>query len=337
MRKIFFVLFLFVTIYSSAKEPLSERDFWVDKYLSVSYPLKTMQEGSPYGMRRDPFTGKGRMHSGVDLHAKYEDVYSMFDGYVQAVGSDARSGIYVILRHGNYTVSYCHLSQVNVRVHDIVFAGDVVAVSGSTGRSTGPHLHVTCKKNGKVINPDILFAIVDETRKIARESLALLRDDEEGYDDPDVIIKDRKDFLNAFSGYAIREQQRYGIPASVTLSQMALESGWGKSTLAKNARNFFGVRASAKWIKEGKPYYLIMENGRAMPYCMYNSAEESIEDHSRILMGKRYSRCWAFGDKDYHGWLVNIQQAGYAGTRYYALYCERLIRQNQLYLYDYKV
>lgn len=337
MRNIFFVLFFFVTIYSMGQENLPERDFWIDKYLSVSYPLKTMQEGSPYGMRRDPFTGQGRMHSGVDLHAKYEDVFAMFDGYVQTVGSDSRSGNYVILRHGNYTVSYCHLSQIYVRRHDIVFAGDVVAVSGNTGRSTGAHLHITCKRNGKVINPDILFSIVDETRKIARESLALLQQEDDIPSDPDIVIRGRKDFLNAYSGLAVREQQRYGIPASVTLSQMALESGWGQSTLAKNAKNFFGVRATNKWIRNGRPYYLIMENGKAMPYCMYSSAEESVEDHSRILMSKRYSKCWAFGDKDYHGWLVNIQTAGYAGNRNYALYCERLIRQNQLYLYDYKV
>ena len=66
-------------------------------------------------------------------------------------------GNYVTLRHGNYHVSYCHLSSIIVRKGESVFPGIIVGVTGNTGRSTGSHLHLTCKKDGKSINPAILF------------------------------------------------------------------------------------------------------------------------------------------------------------------------------------
>ena len=63
-------------------------------------------------LRKDPFTGKTAFHSGLDLKARNEEVLSMFDGYVEQIGEDGRSGRYVVLRHGDYQVSYCHLSKV---------------------------------------------------------------------------------------------------------------------------------------------------------------------------------------------------------------------------------
>ncbi len=130
---------------------------WISCYPSIAYPLKSIKITSPYGYRRDPFTGKLSWHNGLDLRAKNEPAYAMMDGIVVKVGYDNRSGNYVTLRHGNFYISYCHLSSIIVRKGESVFPGIIVGVTGNTGRSTGSHLHLTCKKDGKSINPAILF------------------------------------------------------------------------------------------------------------------------------------------------------------------------------------
>ena len=135
----------------------SKQKQWTSSYSSITYPLKSIKITSPYGYRRDPFTGKLSWHSGLDLRAKNEPAYAMMDGIVEKVGYDNRSGNYVTLIHGNYHVSYCHLSSIIVRKGEYVYPGIIVGVTGDTGRSTGSHLHLTCKKNGKSINPAILF------------------------------------------------------------------------------------------------------------------------------------------------------------------------------------
>lgn len=134
---------------------------WISSYPSITYPLKSIKVTSPYGYRRDPFTGKLSWHNGLDLRAKNEPAYAMMDGIVEKVGYDNRSGNYVTLRHGNYHVSYCHLSSIIVRKGESVFPGIIVGVTGNTGRSTGSHLHITCKKDGKSFNPTILLKIIE--------------------------------------------------------------------------------------------------------------------------------------------------------------------------------
>jgi murein DD-endopeptidase MepM/ murein hydrolase activator NlpD len=131
----------------------SKQKQWISSYSNITYPLKSIKITSPYGYRRDPFTGKLSWHNGLDLRAKNEPAYAMMDGIVEKVGYDNRSGNYVILRHGNYHVSYCHLSSIMVRKGEYVYPGIIVGVTGNTGRSTGSHLHLTCKKDGKSINP----------------------------------------------------------------------------------------------------------------------------------------------------------------------------------------
>jgi len=100
------------------------------------------------------------MHNGIDLSARYENVYSMFPGTVIKVGQDSRSGKFVTVRTGDYTISYCHLSQQLVKENAFVYAGTNIAISGNTGASTGPHLHITAKKDGKAFNPAILLSLI---------------------------------------------------------------------------------------------------------------------------------------------------------------------------------
>ena len=142
------------------KEENIDREKWLERYISVSLPLKKIKVTSPFGMRKDPFTGKRRMHNGIDLRARNDEVYAMFPGVVKKVGYDKRSGNYVTLRHGDYTVSYCHLSRVTVKEKTPVLAGDVVGITGNTGRRTGEHLHLTCKRSGISINPSVMFEYI---------------------------------------------------------------------------------------------------------------------------------------------------------------------------------
>lgn len=142
------------------KEESIDREKLLERYMSVSLPLKRIKVTSPFGMRKDPFTGKRKMHNGIDLYARNDEVYAMFPGVVKKVGYDKRSGNYVTLRHGDYTVSYCHLSRVTVKEKTPVLAGDVVGITGNTGRSTGEHLHLTCKRSGISINPSVMFEYI---------------------------------------------------------------------------------------------------------------------------------------------------------------------------------
>ena len=150
----------------------SKQKQWISSYPSITYPLKSIKVTSPYGYRRDPFTGKQSWHNGLDLRAKNEPAYSMMEGIVEKIGYDSRSGNYVTLKHGNYHVSYCHLSSVIVGKGERVFSGTIVGVTGNTGRSTGCHLHLTCKKDGESFNPTILLNLIEKSFALSALSMS---------------------------------------------------------------------------------------------------------------------------------------------------------------------
>ena len=87
----------------------------------------------------------------------------MMHGEVIKVGRNKRSGLYVTLRHGDFTVNYYHLSQALVTEGYHIRPGTIIALTGNSGRSTGPHLHLTQKKDGKNINPAILLNLIKQT------------------------------------------------------------------------------------------------------------------------------------------------------------------------------
>lgn len=137
----------------------------IARYLSVCYPLSSIKINSPYGYRKDPFSGKLKFHNGLDLHARNAKVYAMLAGKVIKIGQDRRAGKYVTLKHGNFTVSYCHLSRILAYEGQMVKAGDTVGITGNTGRSTGEHLHITCKHNGDYIDPMLIFKYIETVQK----------------------------------------------------------------------------------------------------------------------------------------------------------------------------
>ena len=145
----------------------SLRQQYIDHYLSVSFPLKHIIVNSPFGQRKDPFTGKKQNHNGLDLRASSDEVYAMLDGTVKKTGEDKRSGKYIIIQHGDFQVSYCHLSHIWIERGVQVKPGEVVGITGNTGRSTGEHLHLAVRKDGKYLNPLEFIQHVNKVRQDA--------------------------------------------------------------------------------------------------------------------------------------------------------------------------
>ena len=110
---------------------------------------------SPYGNRLDPFTGENVYHNGVDIAANTgTQILAVYDGEVAWSYYSTTAGNWIGIDHGDglYTI-YMHASKLLVSEGDKVSKGDVIALVGSTGRSTGPHLHLSIRKNGNYQNP----------------------------------------------------------------------------------------------------------------------------------------------------------------------------------------
>lgn len=119
-------------------------------------PLRGARVSSGFGYRLDPFTGAKSFHSGIDLSAKAgTPIRAAKAGKVSMVGYDGVSGYYVKLKHDDgYDTFYCHmLKQSSVKTGQKIRRGQIIGLVGSTGRSTGPHLHFMMWKDGKLIDP----------------------------------------------------------------------------------------------------------------------------------------------------------------------------------------
>lgn len=122
----------------------------------ISMPLKNgISVTSPFGNRVHPIFGGQKLHNGADLKANYEKVYAVLDGKVIDTGYDSKGGgNYIKIKHSNsFVTSYLHLSEIYYKVGEWVNAGFIIAKSGNSGNSTGPHLHFSVSENGNYINP----------------------------------------------------------------------------------------------------------------------------------------------------------------------------------------
>ncbi|MCJ2184256.1 M23 family metallopeptidase [Novosphingobium sp. 1949] len=110
---------------------------------------------SPYGMRRHPILGYVRMHAGIDFGAPYgSPIHAVAAGRVTFAGRHGGHGNYVRIQHsGGLATGYGHMSRIAVRAGTQVQAGQIIGYVGSTGLSTGPHLHLEAYRDGHTINP----------------------------------------------------------------------------------------------------------------------------------------------------------------------------------------
>ena len=117
---------------------------------------------------------------------------------------------------------------------------------------------------------------------------------------------DRKEFFETYAPYAQAEQMRYGIPASITLAQMWLESGGGSSYLAREGKNFFGIKALGGWT--GDVLYA-NDDKKHEAFRKYDNVQDCIRNHSMFLMGDRYQKqCGLLEATDYKGWAKVLKR-----------------------------
>lgn len=127
---------------------------WQNHALPSLWPVNGALRSS-FGGRSDPFSGEGTFHTGIDLEAATgTPVHVTADGVVTRAGWSGDYGRLVIVDHGNgYETYYAHLSQLIVVPGEEVQRGQVIALSGGTGRATGPHMHYEVRLRGTPVNP----------------------------------------------------------------------------------------------------------------------------------------------------------------------------------------
>ena len=133
---------------------LGEKKITSDTFVA-GLPIKKGWMSSRYGMRTDPFTGRLAWHAGVDFAGKSgSDIVSVASGVVTWASKRSGYGLLVEVNHGNgYKTRYAHCDESVVKVGDVVRKNQVLALMGSTGRSTGPHVHFEVYKNGRTVDP----------------------------------------------------------------------------------------------------------------------------------------------------------------------------------------
>lgn len=143
---------------------------------------------------------------------------------------------------------------------------------------------------------------------------------------------DYERYVLTYYPIAVEQMERHNIPASITLAQGLLESGAGKSKLARTSNNHFGIKADKSW--NGKRTSS-MDNGRLCYFRKYDSVRDSYEDHSMFLVGRqRYASLFKLKKNDYKGWAKGLKQAGYAEDKAYPSKLISLIERYELQKYD---
>ena len=140
------------------------------------------------------------------------------------------------------------------------------------------------------------------------------------------------DYISTYREIAISEMKRTGVPASITLAQGMIESDYGRSTLARNANNHFGIKCHNGWTGA-----TVRHNDDRRNECFrkYRNPDESFYDHSDFLRtGSRYSFLFEIPSDDYKSWARGLKKAGYATNPDYANMLIRKIEQFNLDAYD---
>lgn len=139
-------------------------------------------------------------------------------------------------------------------------------------------------------------------------------------------------YIAKYSNLAVSEMRRTGIPASITLAQGMIESDFGRSRLAVEANNHFGIKCHNDWKGATIKHH---DDTRNECFRKYRKPEESYYDHSDFLTSKsRYSSLFELSQTDYQGWAKGLKKTGYATNPDYANMLIRKIEENELWRYD---
>jgi len=135
-------------------------------------------------------------------------------------------------------------------------------------------------------------------------------------------------YIDRYKQIVLDQEKEYGIPAAITMAQALLESSAGKSELAQNANNHFGIKCTSDWKWET---YAHDDDSAAECFRKYYEAEDSFIDHSLFLKNrKRYAALFELGEKDYKGWARGLRECGYATDPKYPEKLINLIERYEL-------
>lgn len=138
----------------------------------IMMPVKNaLNLSSGFGNRFHPIFGRQKFHNGIDIKARYENVFAVMDGIITEAGWDSKGGgNYIkVLHHNRFETAYLHLSEMYYKAGEFVKAGFIIGKSGNTGNSTGPHLHFSVKEFGRFINPlNFLYELIQAKQLIAQ-------------------------------------------------------------------------------------------------------------------------------------------------------------------------
>lgn len=148
-----FIVYLFFSESTAAQKPYS-LPLFLDKPINYT---------SSFGKRKDPFTGKVKKHNGIDIAAKADLCLAVICATVIRTGTAKGYGKYVEIESSNgLTFIYAHLSVILVKAGEKVLAGDLIGITGNSGRSTGEHLHLGMYVDGIPVNPKLFIELVEK-------------------------------------------------------------------------------------------------------------------------------------------------------------------------------
>lgn len=140
-------------------------------------------------------------------------------------------------------------------------------------------------------------------------------------------------YVDQFKLVALAEMQAHGIPASITLAQGLLESGTGRSTLARKNHNHFGIKCFSKKCRKGHCSNHSDDHHKDF-FRIFESPEESYRAHTEVLMKDRYQKLFQLPITDYKSWSHGLRKAGYATDPRYGDKLVRMIEDLELWRYD---
>ena len=230
----------------------------ISQRLNVCLPLDFLKLNSAFGYRKDPVSRCTAFHDGIDLQCNHARVYAMLPGIIKEVHFGNRGyGNYVVLEHGIFECLYGHLDQITVRTGDAVSAGTIVGISGNTGKSTGPHLHIRIRRGGKSVDPNIFVDYLNGYITQLQDKMAYVRFG---------TTPDKE--LNIENLMAVLRQYDVKFP-QIVAAQALLETGYFTSRVCLENNNLFGLRRPS--------------NGS---YYTFNSWEESVKAYKDYVQYK---------------------------------------------------
>jgi hypothetical protein len=246
----------------------------ISQRMNVCLPLDFLKLTSAYGYRKDPVSNCTVFHNGIDLQCNNAHVYAMLPGIIKKAHYGNKGyGNYIVLEHGIFECLYGHLSTITVHEGDAVTAGTIVAISGNTGKSTGPHLHIRLRKEGRSVDPGLFVDYLNGYITQLQEKMMYLRFGTK---------PDRK--LNIENLLAVLQQYGVKFP-QIVAAQALLETGYFTSRVCLENNNLFGLRCPS--------------NGS---YYTFNSWEESIKAYKDYVQYK-------YKGGNYYNFLDGIEYA----------------------------